>query len=51
VSRGEIKDLAGALGISVLAFRDPDNTQLELRETLGVSLRFSGALLDPKCHG
>lgn len=29
VSRGEIKDL-GPLGIAVLAFRDPDNIQLEL---------------------
>jgi glyoxylase I family protein len=29
VSRGEIKDLGG-LGICVLAFRDPDNIQLEL---------------------
>jgi glyoxylase I family protein len=30
VSHGEIKDLGGALGICVLAFRDPDNIQLEL---------------------
>ncbi|HBY98596.1 MAG: VOC family protein [Ardenticatenaceae bacterium] len=29
VSRGEIKDLQG-LGLYVLAFRDPDNIQLEL---------------------
>ena len=29
VPRGEIKDLGG-LGISVLAFRDPDNIQVEL---------------------
>lgn len=30
VSRGEIKDLGPDLGIYVLAFRDPDNIQLEL---------------------
>jgi catechol 2,3-dioxygenase-like lactoylglutathione lyase family enzyme len=30
VSHGEIKDLGEALGICVLAFRDPDNIQLEL---------------------
>ena len=30
VSHGEIKDLGEGLGICVLAFRDPDNTQLEL---------------------
>jgi glyoxylase I family protein len=30
VSRGEIRDLGDALGICVLAFRDPDNIQLEL---------------------
>ena len=30
VSHGEIKDLGPALGIYVLAFRDPDNIQLEL---------------------
>ena len=30
VSHGEIKDLGGAFGICVLAFRDPDNIQLEL---------------------
>ena len=30
VSHGEIKDLGEAVGIRVLAFRDPDNTQLEL---------------------
>lgn len=29
IEHGEIKDLAG-FGISVLAFRDPDNVQLEL---------------------
>jgi hypothetical protein len=30
VSHGEIKDLGAALGLYVLAFRDPDNIQLEL---------------------
>jgi glyoxylase I family protein len=30
VPRGEIKDLGEGLGICVLAFRDPDNIQLEL---------------------
>lgn len=30
VSHGEIKDLGPDLGIFVLAFRDPDNIQLEL---------------------
>lgn len=30
VSHGEIKDLGPGLGIYVLAFRDPDNVQLEL---------------------
>ncbi len=30
VSHGEIKDLGEGLGICVLAFRDPDNIQLEL---------------------
>jgi len=30
VPHGEIKDLGEALGICVLAFRDPDNIQLEL---------------------
>jgi glyoxylase I family protein len=30
VSHGEIKDLGEAVGIYVLAFRDPDNIQLEL---------------------
>jgi catechol 2,3-dioxygenase-like lactoylglutathione lyase family enzyme len=30
VSHGEIKDLGPDLGIYVLAFRDPDNIQLEL---------------------
>jgi glyoxylase I family protein len=30
VSHGEIKDLGETVGICVLAFRDPDNTQLEL---------------------
>lgn len=30
VSHGEIKDLGPALGIYVLAFRDPDHVQLEL---------------------
>jgi catechol 2,3-dioxygenase-like lactoylglutathione lyase family enzyme len=30
VSRGEIKDLGPDLGMYVMAFRDPDNIQLEL---------------------
>lgn len=30
VSHGEIKDLGEGIGICVLAFRDPDNIQLEL---------------------
>lgn len=30
VPRGEIKDLGPAFGLYVLAFRDPDNVQLEL---------------------
>jgi len=30
VSHGEIKDLGAGFGIYVLAFRDPDNVQLEL---------------------
>jgi hypothetical protein len=30
VSHGEIEDLTAALGIYVLAFRDPDNIQMEL---------------------
>jgi hypothetical protein len=30
VPHGEIKDLGPDLGIYVLAFRDPDNIQLEL---------------------
>jgi len=30
VSHGEIKDLGAGFGIHVLAFRDPDNVQLEL---------------------
>ena len=30
VSRGEIKDLGAEMGLCVLAFRDPDNIQLEL---------------------
>ena len=30
VPRGEIKDLGAAFGLWVLAFRDPDNVQLEL---------------------
>lgn len=30
VSHGEIKDLGPDLGIYILAFRDPDNIQLEL---------------------
>jgi glyoxylase I family protein len=34
ISHGEIKDLAG-LGILVLAFRDPDNIQLELTAPKG----------------
>jgi glyoxylase I family protein len=35
VSHGEIKDLGAALGIYVLAFRDPDNIQLELTAPYG----------------
>ena len=35
VSRGEIKDLSEAFGIYVLAFRDPDNIQLELTAPAG----------------
>ena len=34
ISRGEIKDLGG-LGILVMAFRDPDNIQLELTAPKG----------------
>jgi len=30
IPHGEIKDLGGGFGISVMAFRDPDNIQLEL---------------------
>lgn len=30
VSHGEVKDLGEAFGVCVLAFRDPDNIQLEL---------------------
>ena len=30
VAHGEIKDLGADLGLYVLAFRDPDNIQLEL---------------------
>jgi hypothetical protein len=33
VPRGEIKDPGEAFGIYVLAFRDPDNVQLELTAT------------------
>lgn len=35
VPRGEIKDLSEAVGIYVLAFRDPDNIQLELTAPAG----------------
>ncbi len=35
VSHGEIKDLGADLGIYVLAFRDPDNIQLELTAPYG----------------
>jgi len=35
VSHGEIKDLGPELGIYVLAFRDPDNIQLELTAPYG----------------
>jgi glyoxylase I family protein len=35
VPRGEIEDLGPDLGIYVLAFRDPDNIQLELTATYG----------------
>ncbi len=30
VPRGEMKDLGAAFGLYILAFRDPDNVQLEL---------------------
>jgi catechol 2,3-dioxygenase-like lactoylglutathione lyase family enzyme len=35
VSHGEIKDLGADLGLYVLAFRDPDNIQLELTAPYG----------------
>jgi glyoxylase I family protein len=35
VPHGQIKDLGPALGIYVLAFRDPDNIQLELAAPYG----------------
>lgn len=35
VSHGEIKDLGADFGIYVLAFRDPDNIQLELTAPYG----------------
>lgn len=35
VSKGEIKDLGPDLGIYVLAFRDPDNIQIELTASYG----------------
>ncbi len=35
ISHGEIKDLGPDLGIYVLAFRDPDNSQLELTAPYG----------------
>jgi len=35
VSHGEIKDLGSDLGVYVLAFRDPDNIQLELTAPYG----------------
>ncbi|HEX2992635.1 MAG TPA: VOC family protein [Anaerolineales bacterium] len=35
ISHGEIKDLGPDLGIYVLAFRDPDNIQLELTAPYG----------------
>jgi glyoxylase I family protein len=35
VSHGEIKDLGPDLGVYVLAFRDPDNIQLELTAPYG----------------
>lgn len=35
ISHGEIKDLGEALQIFVLAFRDPDNIQLELTAPYG----------------
>ena len=35
VSHGEIKDLGPVLPIYVLAFRDPDNIQVELTAPLG----------------
>jgi hypothetical protein len=30
VSHGEVKDLGEGFGVCVLAFRDPDNIQIEL---------------------
>jgi glyoxylase I family protein len=35
ISHGEIKDLGPDLGVYVLAFRDPDNIQLELTAPYG----------------
>lgn len=35
VSHGEIKDLGSDLGLYVLAFRDPDNIQIELTAPYG----------------
>lgn len=35
ISHGEIKDLGPGLGVYVLAFRDPDNIQLELTAPYG----------------
>lgn len=35
VPHGEIKDLGSGLGVYVLAFRDPDNIQLELTAPYG----------------
>ena len=35
VSRGEVTDLGDAFGLYVLAFRDPDNIQLELTAAYG----------------
>ena len=35
VPRGEVTDLGAAFGLYVLAFRDPDNIQLELTAAYG----------------
>ena len=35
VPRGEVTDLGDACGLFILAFRDPDNIQLELTAAYG----------------